>query len=72
MTDMRPGVPGEPGPARAVGPRAGDVRAGAGELGAVFFEVEDALAPRYRHLRNFGDAILATTQRCFWNVLTGD
>ena len=59
---------------RLAPPRPHDLRARAppAKLGAVFFEVEDALAPRYRHLESYDDVILATTQGCFWNVLTGD
>ncbi|WP_428263953.1 MBL fold metallo-hydrolase [Haliangium sp.] len=42
------------------------------DLGAIFFEVEDALRPGYGDWDNFDEAILATVQWGFWSVLTGD
>ncbi|HVY46238.1 MAG TPA: MBL fold metallo-hydrolase [Minicystis sp.] len=44
---------------------------GADDLADVFFDVEDALRPRYGDLENFDAVILPTSQWCFWHVLTG-
>ena len=43
-----------------------------GHLGAVFFEVIDALQPRYGDWVNYDEAALATVQWAFWSILTGD
>lgn len=45
---------------------------GAQSLADVFFDVEDALRPRYGTWANFDTGILPISQVCFWSVLIGD
>jgi glyoxylase-like metal-dependent hydrolase (beta-lactamase superfamily II) len=44
---------------------------GPDELADVFFDVEDALRPKYGGWDNFDAVILPTSQWCFWHVLIG-
>lgn len=41
------------------------------QLPDVFFEVEDELAPKYRHWRNFEQLMLPNMQWCFFGMLMG-
>ena len=42
------------------------------KVGEVFFEVIDALEPKYGHWENYDEAMLNTVQWCMWTIVTGD